>query len=75
MEELFDAHPDLLVDIARSLSFKIRLLISQIWIMASDDSESKIGKVLYLLSRDSRKQKMTIPMTHQALADIAVSTV
>lgn len=71
MEDLFRIHPELLLEIARSLSFKVRLLTTQIWIMASEDSKSKIGKVLYLLTRDSQEKTPTIRLTHQALADIA----
>ena len=71
MEDLFHTHPELLLEIARSLSFKIRLLTSQIWIMASEDAKSKIGKVLYLLTRDSPEETPTIRLTHQALADLA----
>ncbi len=71
MQDLLRTHPDLLFEIARSLSFKIRLLTSQVWVMASEDSTAKIGKVLYLLTRDSPDATQTIHLTHQALADLA----
>ena len=71
MEDLFHTHPELLLEIARSLSFKIRLLTSQVWVMASENSTSKIGKVLYLLTRDSPEETPTIHLTHQALANLA----
>ncbi len=71
MQDLFRAHPDLLLEIARSLSFKIRLLTSQVWVMASEDSTGKIGKVPYLLTRGSLEEMPVIHLTHQALADLS----
>jgi CRP-like cAMP-binding protein len=71
MEHLFRTQPELLAEVARSLSFKVRLLTSQIWIMASNDSASRVGKVLYLLARERPEPNPTIHLTHQGLADLA----
>ncbi|MEM3470303.1 MAG: Crp/Fnr family transcriptional regulator [Thermoproteota archaeon] len=71
IEELFQEHPEVLIDIAKSLSYKIRALTSQIWVMASDNSVSKVGKVLYLLTQDVKEKNPVIHLTHQALADMA----
>jgi CRP/FNR family cyclic AMP-dependent transcriptional regulator len=71
MEQLFAAHPELLVDIARSLSYKVRALTSQIWIMASSDSTTKVRKTLSLLTRESAERHPVLHLTHQALADLA----
>lgn len=71
MDELFRDHPELMLEVARSLSFKVQLLTSQIWIMASEESETKVGKVLYLLSRDRRERRPALYLTHQELADLA----
>jgi len=71
MEHLFRAHPNLLLEIIRSLSYKTRLLTTQIGIMASGDAETKVGKVLYLLAQRSQEENPVIRLTHQALADLA----
>ncbi len=70
MERLLDAHPVLWAEIARSLSFKVRVLTTQLWIESSDDSATKIGKVLYVFS-DSGTTSAPIRLTHQAVADLA----
>lgn len=71
MEELFVQHPELLYEVARSLSYKVRLLTSHIWVMASEGAADRIGKLLYLLTRDSSDPAPTLQLTHQALADLA----
>ena len=70
MERLLDAHPLLWAEIARSLSFKVRVLTTQMWIETSDDSATKIGKVLYVFS-DGGGASAPIRLTHQAVADLA----
>ena len=70
MERLLNARPLLWAEIARSLSFKVRLLTTQIWIMASDDSATKVRKVLYAFS-DRENRSAPIRLTHQAVADLA----
>jgi len=44
---------------------------TQIGIMAMGNAESKVGKVLYLLTQCSREKNSVIRLTHQSLADLA----
>lgn len=70
MEKLLSTHANLMVEIIKSLSFKTRLLTTQIELMASADARTKIGKLLYLLTKDSQRENQVISLTHQALADL-----
>lgn len=70
MDLLLAAHPVLWAEIARSLSFKVRVLTTQLWIETSDDSATKIGKVLYVFS-EAGATSAPIRLTHQAVADLA----
>lgn len=71
LDRLFQTHPRLLLDIARSLSFKARMQTTQIGIMAVGNAEIKVGKVLYLLTQCSGEKNSVVRLTHQALADLA----
>jgi CRP/FNR family transcriptional regulator, cyclic AMP receptor protein len=71
VEEMFNQHPHLLYEVAKSLSYKIRLLTSHIWVMTSSEPDIRIGKLLDLFTRNNSETNPVISITHQALADLA----
>ncbi len=70
MTRLFATVPDLWPQIARSLSFKVRVLTTQIWIMTSDHSTTRVRRALYALT-EGVTARTPIGLTQQEIADLA----
>lgn len=70
MEQLLATTPELWAQIARSLSFKVRVLTTQIWIMTSDHSTTRVRRALYALT-EGVAPRAPIRLTQQEIADLA----
>lgn len=70
MQRLFATTPGLWAEIARSLSFKVRLLTTQMWIMTSERSTTRVRKALYALA-ERVPPGTALGLTQQEIADLA----
>jgi len=65
------ANPMNLSHFVRSMSLKIRMLETQIDLVASPDAQTKVCKILYLLVQQHSNDKIELDMSHQEIADLA----
>lgn len=70
LQRLLASVPELWPQLARSLAFKVRVLTTQMWIMTSDRSTTRVRRALYAFS-EGVPPRGSIGLTHQEIADLA----